>query len=154
MITQATWPDVLHVATHMRADDLAEVMATRWSDDPHDFAADCMRLPGVRLVARTDDGEPVAVGGVANWIPGVGQAWLVGTEGVGLAGVEIAHACRKSIETLFETGTIHRIQAFSAATHKRAHRWLRFIGLREESRLPMYGKNGEEFIIFAVTKGA
>jgi len=153
VITQATWRDVLDVSLSMRADDLAEIMATRWNEDPFEFAAECMRLPGVRLVAR-HEGVPVAVGGVATWQPGVGQAWMAGTESVGLAGVEIAHACRKSIAALFDTGTIHRIQAFSAATHKRAHRWLRAIGLREESRLPMYGKHGEEFIIFAVTKGA
>ena len=152
MTTQATWRDVLDVSLSMRSDDLAEVMATRWNEDPFEFAAECMRAPGVRLVAR-HEGVPVAVGGVATWQPGVGQAWMVGTEDVGLVGVEIAHACRKSIKALFETGTIHRIQAFSAATHKRAHRWLRAIGLHEESRLPMYGKNGEEFIIFAVTKG-
>jgi len=153
VITQATWPDAIYVARNMREDDRAEVMATRWSDDPYDFAADCMRLPGVRLVARSGDGVPVAIGGVANWQPGVGQAWLVGTADVGLIGSEIAKSCRKSIEALFDTGTIHRIQAFSAATHTRAHRWLKAIGLHEESRLPMYGKNGEEFIIFAVTKG-
>lgn len=153
MITQATWPDVIYVANRMRAEDFDEVMATRWDEDPYSFAAECMKAPGIRLVARTADGVPVAIGGVAQWQPGVGQAWLVGTADVGLLGAEIAKSCRKSIAALFESGTIHRIQAFSSATHLQAHRWLKAIGLREESRLPLYGKNGEEFIIFAVTKG-
>ena len=152
MIAQATWPDVLEVSLKMRADDYAEVMATRWDDDPYSFAADCMRAPGVKLVARDDAGVPVAIGGVANWQPGVGQAWMVGAESIGKVGIEIAHACRTSIQALFDSGSIHRIQAFSAASHTRAHRWLRAIGLAEESRMPGYGKNGEEFIIFAVTR--
>lgn len=153
MITQATWNDALHVALNMRADDLAEVMATRWSDDPFEFAADCMRLPGSRLVVRDDAGIPVCLGGAATWLPGVAQMWLVGTDDIGKQGVEVAHACQKVIEALFESGTVHRVQAFSAATHTRAHRWMESIGMHEESRMPKYGKNGEEFIIFAVTKG-
>ena len=40
-----------------------------------------------------------------------------------------------------------------AATHARAHAWLKAIGMREESRLPKYGKAGEEFIVFSVLKG-
>lgn len=153
MIVQASWEDVLAVALNMREDDRAEVMTTRWSDSPFDFAADCMRLPGTRLAAIAEDGRAVAVGGVALHQPGVGQAWLVGTPAVGSLGVEIAHACRLAITTLFAEGSLHRIQAYSSATHRRAHRWLRAIGLREESRLPMFGKRGEEFIVFSIVKG-
>jgi len=61
MISQLTWPDALHVALNMREDDFAEVMATRWDEDAYSFAAECMRLPGVRLVARVD-GVPVCMG--------------------------------------------------------------------------------------------
>lgn len=152
MIVQATWPDVLAVSLAMREDDRREVMATRWGDDPHDFAADCMRTPGPKLAALVD-GIPVAIGGVATHHPGVGQAWMVGTSDIGRAGIEIAHACRKSIAALFAEGGLHRIQAHSAAFHTRAHRWLKSIGLREESRLPGYGKGGEEFIVFSVLRG-
>ena len=153
MIASLNWTDAIYIVENMRRDDLEEVIATRWNDDAYGFAAECMNLPGVRLVAKTPDNIPVAMGGVATWNPGVGQAWMVGTESIGLIGTEIAHACRKSIKALFETGTIHRIQAFSAATHTQEHRWLKAIGLHEESRMAKYGKNGEEFIVFAVTKG-
>lgn len=152
MITQATWPDVLHVALNMRDDDHAEVMATRWNDDPYDFAAECMRLPGAKVVVKDEFGIPVCIGGSANWIPGVAQMWLVGTDDISRHGIEVAHAARNIIQTLFDTGTIHRVQAFSSATHKRAHRWMTAIGMREESRLSRYGKNGEDFIIFSALK--
>lgn len=152
MIRAATWPDVLSVSLAMREDDRREVMATRWTDDPFDFAADCMRTPGPKLAALVD-GDPVAIGGVATHQPGVGQAWMVGTHDIGIAGIEIAHACRKSIDALFDSGGLHRIQAHSAAFHTQAHRWLKAIGLREESRLHGYGKGGEEFIVFSILKG-
>ncbi len=152
MIATLDWPIALHVAQHMRADDFAEVMATRWNDSRYDFAADCMRLPGPKLAALLD-GEPVAMGGVATHHPGCGQAWLVGTEKIGALGLEIAHVCRRSIRALFAEGGVHRIQAYSAAFHEDAHRWLKAIGLREEARLSRYGKGGEDFLVFGITKG-
>lgn len=153
MITQLDWPSALHVALNMRAEDFAEVMATRWSDSPYDFAADCMRLPGPKLAAFLPNGEPVAMGGVATHHPGCAQAWLVGTDKIGEMGVEIAHTCRKAIQALFSEGGVHRVQAHSAEFHKSAHRWLEAIGLREEARLPSYGKGGEDFLVFGITKG-
>lgn len=153
MILPATWPHVLAVSLAMRDDDRREVNATRWAEDPYDFAADCMRTPGPKLAAIRQDGTPVAIGGVATHHPGVGQAWLVGTHNIGLCGIEIAHACRKSIAALFADGGLHRIQAHSAAFHTDAHRWLKAIGLREESRLPGYGKGGEEFVVFSILRG-
>jgi hypothetical protein len=154
MIVQAQFKDVIDVALAMREDDRREVMATRWTDCPYAFAADCMRLPGSRIAAIHESGNAVAVGGVALNQPGVGQAWLIGTDAIGAYGVEIAHAARKVIATLFSAGELHRIQAYSAAFHTRAHRWLKAIGLREEARLPAYGKDGEDFLIFSVVKGA
>jgi len=153
VIVQATWPNMLEVCLGMRADDRREVMATRWSDDPFDFAADCMRLPGTKLAALLPSGEAVAVGGVAVHQPGIGQAWMVGTERIGELGVEIAHASKKGIKALFERGGVHRIQAHSAAFHSDAHRWLKAIGLRKEATLPKYGKGGEDFFIFSAVKG-
>lgn len=153
MIAEATWQDVLHVALNMREEDRAEVMATSWTDSPFDFAADCMRAPGSRLAVRDRDGVPFCIGGVALHQPGVGQAWLVGTNDIGRHGVEVAHITKRLFRALFDDGVVHRIQAHSAANHTWAHKWLGLVGLKEESRLPKYGKAGEEFIVFSVLKG-
>ncbi len=65
MIVEAAWEHVIHVALNMRDEDFGEVMATRWSDNRFDFAADCMRLPGSKLAAIGKSGRAVAAGGVA-----------------------------------------------------------------------------------------
>lgn len=151
VIRDVTWKEAIYVCTHMRADDFDEVMATRWDNDAHSFAAECMRLPGYKKVAVVD-GVPVAIGGLAVWQPGVGQAWLVGTPNIGKAGRQIAKHCKAEIARMFESGCIHRIQAFSSATHTQAHLWLNSIGLKQEALMPKYGKNGEDFIIFSIVK--
>lgn len=153
MIANATWQDALHVALNMREEDRAEVMATSWSEDPFDFAVECIRSPGIKLAVRDENGVAVCIGGVALNQPGIGQAWLVGTPDIGRLGIEVAHAARKIFKTMMDEGGIHRIQAHSAAFHSWAHQWLSLVGLKEESRLPKYGKNGEEFIVFSVLKG-
>lgn len=153
MIVHASWEHTLRVALNMRQDDYEEVMATRWNDSPFEFAADCMRLPGAKLAALDRSGAAVAIGGVALHQPGVGQAWMVGTDGIGAMGIEIAHVCRRVVRQLFLDGVIHRVQAHSIASHTRAHRWMRAIGMKEEAAVPAFGKRGESFIVFSMLKG-
>jgi RimJ/RimL family protein N-acetyltransferase len=153
MIVKLAWEHAIHIAQHLRDADFCEVMANRWDDNPLAFAAECMALPGVKQACLSKSGEPVAMGGIAAHLPGVGQAWLVGTPEIGLHGIEMAHACKGLIRRLFEANSVHRVQAFSAATHTQAHQWLRRIGFREESRMAAFGKNKEDFLTFCVVKG-
>ena len=153
MIVNLTWEYAMHVSRNMREVDFREVMANRRDDDRLAFAAECMRLPGPRLACLADDGEPVAIGGIAMHLPGVGQAWLIGTPRIGKQGVEMAHTCKGLIQRLFDDGVVHRVQAFSAGFHAQAHQWLKAIGFKEESRMPGYGKSREEFLTFSVVKG-
>ncbi len=153
MIDHATWQDILHVSMNMREDDRAEVMATSWTDDIFDFAVECVRSPGVKLVVKDHSGVPVCVGGVANHQPGVGQAWLVGTPDIGKMGLQVMTAAKGIFDAAMNAGGVHRIQAFSVATHTRAHRWLELMGFQEESRMQKFGKAGEEFIVFSIVKG-
>jgi hypothetical protein len=150
VIVEATWKDALEVCLNMRGSDREEVMATRWSDSPYDFAADCMRAPGSRFTAIYE-GRPVMLGGVAMNQPGIGQAWMVGTDEIGNLGVEIAHASKAIFSRLLE-GHVHRIQAYSIATHQWAHSWLRKIGFVEAASLKQFGKRGEDFVLFEMLK--
>lgn len=150
MIVKAAWPDILEVCLNLRADDLAEVMATRWNNCPYELASDFAHYPGGKFAVIHDD-KPVCLFGVAPRSPGVGQGWLVGTDDIGRAGVEVAHACKKVIATLFDTD-VHRIQAYSAAFHTQAHEWLGMIGFERESTMKHYGKGGEDFYCYAICK--
>ena len=153
MIVEITWDRAVFVSTHMRIDDFREVMANRWDESPYSFAADCMRLPGPKMCCVANDDTPVAIGGIAANIPGVGQAWLVGTDRIGSHGVEMAHACKTLISRLLNDGAMHRIQAFSAEFHSQAHQWLKAIGFSEESRMPRYGKSQENYRVFSIMRG-
>lgn len=150
MIVKATREDIEQVCRNLRADDLREVMATRWTDSIDDLICSFCATPGGKFAVIHDD-RAVCIFGVSAALPGVGQGWLVGTDEIGLCGVEIAHACKKVISTLFENG-VHRIQAFSADFHTQAHEWLELIGFKKESTMKSFGKNGEDYYCFAVCK--
>lgn len=150
MIVKASFPDIIEVCINLREDDLAEVMSTRWNNDPFELAADLYRSPGGKFAVIHDD-NPVCILGVATSTPGVGQGWLVGTDQIGLAGVEVAKAAKRIIATLFEND-VHRIQCYSASFHTQAHKWLELIGFQKESVMKSFGKDGTDFYCYAITK--
>ena len=47
---------------------------------------------------------------------------------------------------------IRRFEARSLATHEQAHRWLEACGAVKEGLLPEFGKNGEDFYIYGLTR--
>lgn len=147
-IVRMTGEDALYVAQHMRENDAREINATRWDDTPWRFAVDCASLPGVSWCALLD-GEPVVIGGIACHQPGLGQAWMVGTEKFAQVAVKLTRFSRDVISRMLrDDSDINRIQAFSAAFHEESHAWLKAVGLNAITALPKYGKGGEDFLIF------
>ncbi|MCP4184225.1 MAG: hypothetical protein GY761_13075 [Hyphomicrobiales bacterium] len=47
---------------------------------------------------------------------------------------------------------IRRFEARSLTTHAQAHRWLEACGAVKEGLLPEFGKNGEDFYIYGLTR--
>lgn len=150
MIVKATWPDIIEVCTNLRDDDLREVLLTRWTNDVYDFAASLATARGGKFAAIHQD-KAVCVFGVVPVTPGVGQAWLVGTNDTGKCSVAIATAAKECIAALFDTD-VHRIQAYSAAFHTQAHEWLEVIGFHRESTIKGLGKDGSDFYCYAICK--
>lgn len=147
-IVRLTGEDALYVAHHMRENDRLEINATRWDESPWRFAADCANLPGISYCALLD-GEPVVIGGVALHQPGLGQAWMVGTDKFAQVAVSLTRFSRDVITRMLRDDSgINRIQAFSAAFHEESHKWLKAVGLNAITPLPQYGKGGEDFLIF------
>lgn len=153
-MVELTLRDAIHVAQRMRADDLREVTATRWSDDPLEMAMEAARLPGIRYCAVHLQHGPVAIGGVALHTPGVGTAWMVGTRDLRTCGLEITrHGKRVMAALLNDGGGLHRIECLSADFHHDAHEWLNAMGFTKEGVRRNYGKNGEDFYMFAKLRG-
>lgn len=152
MMTTLTTEYAHHIANNMAKDDLAEILATHWLDTIDCFAEQCMAANGVNYCVLADDGEPIAMGGVAIFQPMVGTAWMVGTERMIEKKLEVTRASKNIIKTCLDSGLMHRVHAFASGLHYRTHPWLRVIGFNSESVLHKWGKNGEDFILFAVTR--
>lgn len=150
MIVKATKEDIEEVCRNIRSDDLKEVMATRWTESIDDLIHSFTLARGGKFSVIHND-KAVGIFGVVPVTPGVGQGWLIGTDEIGLCGVEVAHACKKVIKALLDLDT-HRVQAYSASFHHQAHQWLELIGFRRESTIRKFGKDGSDFYCYAITK--
>jgi len=141
-----------YIAENMAKDDLAEILATHWLDDVGGFAEQCVAVNGVNLCVLANDGTPIAMGGVAVFAPKVGTAWMVGTERMIEKKLEVTRACKKNIHKILNSGLVHRVHAFASGLHYRTHPWLDSLGFKREAILHKWGKNGEDFILFALTR--
>lgn len=150
MIRKLTLDDALFVSRHMREVDRLEVMATRWNDAAEQFAMDVYTCGGPAYTV-TRLGRPVVVLGCTFTQPGVGTAWMVGTEDMPRVAIEATRFARKALASLL-ANNVHRIHAFSAGFHVEAHAWLRVLGFEIESRLERWGRNGEDFFMFAMVR--
>jgi len=150
MIVTMTLEHALYVSQHMRDNDYCEIMAHRWNDDVIDFAKETVRYPGVKVCALDLSGTPVAIGGIALHTPGVGVAWMIGTNDLSKVALSLTRFCKQHASQVLKSD-LNRLQALSAVFHVDAHKWLRAIGFEIESTLEQSGKHGEDFYLFAQT---
>jgi len=146
-----THAGALHVVAHVRADDLAEVLATRWSDDRLDLAESFLRAGPYAWECGLTEAEPIACVGALEIWPGVWQAWMVATDAFDKIGFQLTRFVRRTIMPIVTTAGAHRVQAHSAETHAVAHRWLESLGAKYEAPVPAFGRNGEDFRCYAWT---
>lgn len=101
-------------------------------------------LPIVGLL----DSNPVAIGGIQPITPWVGEAWLITSK---------HHRCTISVIRMIasyllvvpkETG-FRRVEACVRADFTRAIRLVRYFGFEYEGTRRSYGKDGEDFLMFA-----
>lgn len=140
---------MMSICRNMREADRAEIFALRWSDNPMDLAEDTMNVAGPKWVAHAEGPGPVAVYGAAPMWPGVWSLWLYATPHFHQIGGRLTrHIQRVMIPALVIAGA-HRAEARSMSTHAEAHSWLERLGGQREAVLAGYGKNGEDFLVFA-----
>jgi hypothetical protein len=139
----------MRVCANMRPADREEIMALRWSDSVMDLAEDTMNVPGPKWVAHLEGEGPTAVYGAAPMWPGVFSLWLYGTPHFHQVGLRLSrHIQRVMIPSLAIAGA-HRAEARSLSTHTEAHGWMERLGGKPEATLKGYGKNGEDFVVYA-----
>jgi len=146
-------PDALtHVTEHMREADRAELMETTWDNREADMCVHILAMGGLGYVCVADDGEPVAVAGITVCSPGVGQAWMWGTQRVKEVGLQVTRASIKQCKSELD-GTLRRIQASTVSYHHDAHKWLEMVGFEREGRLRRFGRTGADFYMYSMIRG-
>jgi hypothetical protein len=147
-IDWATREAVDHVARHLRALDLEELIAMSAYDDPVPHLADrVMQNSLLAFVASLDD-VPVSVWGMVPMWRGVGTAFAFGTDDWGKVLLPMTKNVRGfMMQYLLENG-YHRIECRSLASRPDVRRWLRLFDAVEETVLRGSGARGEDFVLY------
>jgi hypothetical protein len=149
-LVRPTAEAVLHVASRLRESDAREIFACRWWDaGAEELAADVMAVPGMAWVVLANDGEPVAVIGARPAWPGVWTVFAFGTPRWSeVVRTMTKHVRRFMIPALRAAGA--RIaMCYADRAHHASCRWLSAMGARAEALHEGWGREGEDFIMFA-----
>lgn len=126
---------ILEIASRMSAADQAEVMACS-GNTPEQAIRESIQLSEVSIVYY-QDGRPEAIFGVSPFAVGVASPWLLATEEVRKKPREFLHASKYWIASFDDQyGTLFNLVD---ARHKRAIKWLRYLGFEEVKTHPEYG---------------
>lgn len=148
-LVNADIASLLHIFRNMREDDRREVFATRWDTDPDALAVEAITAWGPFAFVAWADGEPVAAIGATNVWPGVWSAWMIATDKFGHVGKHLTRWVRRVMIPAIREAGCHRVEARSAADHTVAHAWMEALGAKPEFVLRRYGRDKQDFILFA-----
>lgn len=152
-IDPATNVNVQWVAERLRARDRAELTAVTYLSDSSELSGILARRYGYRrdaLCASTDDGEPVAIGCAAQLRPNVLTLAFFATERFSEIAKPLTRFMKQKYFPPLVAAGVHRIECVSVEGYKLSHRWLKTLGLSQETEpLKGYGKAGEGFVSFS-----
>lgn len=136
------------ICCQLREWDRREIFALMYGDDPEDLARVTLAAGPFSWVALRDDQPVAAIGATPAW-PGVWRVWAFGTDDFPrVAFLLTRHVLTVMIPSLRACGA-HRADCLSVVGHTVAQRWLLSLGAFPEAVLKGYGRNGEDFIMFA-----
>jgi hypothetical protein len=138
-----------YVVGNLRPCDADEIRATVWQGSAASTAHLILTIPGPKWEARTDEGEPAAIGGFVPIWPGLGSGWIWGTDRWDEVVMEVTKALRRSILPSLDRRGLHRLEARPMAANVATIRWLGLVGFRMEAVTPRFGRGGEDFALCA-----
>lgn len=95
------------------------------------------------------DGEPVAVFGASETAAAVWNVFMFATDKWPRAALSVTrHIKRVMIPILYDAGA-NRAECRSHADYKWAHRWLEYLGARQEAAFAEYGLRRETYLLYA-----
>lgn len=147
-LVDANYPDLLYLAKNMREMDRREIFATKWSERPEDLATECM-APAVSAFCKIGvlKKPVVAIGAVPIW-PGVWSVWMFATPEFHKVSLSLHRYVVKIFAPTLRANC-HRAECRSLSSHTEAHAWMTSLGAAHEATLKGFGKNREDFHVFA-----
>jgi len=144
--------DLDWVARRMRRQDMDEIYATRWNDDPAELCAGLLAGGDFGWVAGNDNGTPIAAFGAVPAWPGVWEVWMFATDKWPEIALGVTRFVKRVMIPSLEDVGVHRAQCRSKHDHLVAHAWLESLGAYKESELRNYGRNAELFYLYCWTR--
>jgi len=147
-LTRLNPNDLYTVAENMREWDRKEIFATRWTDDIHDLVNDAMACYEFGWIASHEDRPVCAIGG-APVHPGVWSVWMFATPEFDKIKFSLSRFALRRMKPVL-LSVCNRVECRSMEGHTDAQLWLEFLGMKRESVIPHYGKNGETFFLYSI----
>lgn len=143
---------VFYVAVRMREADYTEIVAMTDCADRQALAERMVRFyarPDM-IVASTDDGVPVVVGGLLEARPGVYSSVMFATDDFDRVAKPLSKFIKNELIPAVKANGAHRLDAISSVDHHTAHQWIRWMGYEAEGPpLRGYGRDGSAYQVFA-----
>ena len=155
ILREAEPQDVFHVASNMRQRDYEEIDALRFTRDKKNLAADIAdRLANFQTVycVEKEPNNPIAIISYIPVRPGVWTLGMFATDKFKSIGLFLTKQIIRAIIPALNKARAHRVEAYSIEGYDEVHKWLKFLGLKEECTLKKYGKNGEDFKVFSYVR--
>lgn len=154
-VKQATPEDVFFVMMRARKRDVEEIMAVTYFQKQIDLATEYAQrygdFPGAWCY--TLNGLPVCIVITYSSHPGVWSIGMFATENLKKIGKFVTESVIRHLFVGMINAGMHRLECKSVVGYDSVHKWLLWQGFKKESICRGYGRNGEDFITFAWTKG-
>jgi len=106
---------------------------------------------GPAYTALVEDRVILCAGIMLMW-PGVGTAWAVVSPLIEVYPVAGSAAVMYGLRYLIDRHQLHRVQAPIYEKFERGIQWAEFLGFKREGLLTAYGRNRENYIMYALVK--
>jgi hypothetical protein len=142
-----------YICANMRLDDVSEIFATRPDNDRESFAEEAAQAGPMHFIACVDGWPTTSFGASLMW-PGVAIVWAFSTPDWGRALLPVTRFTIRDIIPALRAQKVHRAECKALASRSDAAgvaRWLTLLGMRHEGRLAGFGRQRQDFDLFAWT---
>jgi hypothetical protein len=144
-----TREDIAHIVANLRERDRVEIFGLRWDDNPDTLVRDICAVAGPMWRVWKYDGEPVAMNGVIPQRPGVCTCGAFGTEKWRHIVRAMTRWSRDWVIPRLQAAHYHRGEAIALASNTDGRRFIELLGGQIEAFLYHYGRQREDYILYA-----